>query len=418
MVTVISRFRVRNGLEGEVRRAFLERPRRVEGERGFCGLEVLTDASDPSVFVLLTRWTSEPAFRAWHHSDAHHRSHEMIPQGLKLDASFTQLVVGERIEDAGGARNLDEALEGRSVAVSRWLTESDTVFALVMGSDGVIRFRNRAAARLFLADPGGTIWNLCSDAEYLRDKLSGSRAAPSNFLLNMAGRENVTVSAEATVIQCGGGFLVLGSIDQTKSLELRDELLSLTNQLSVMSRDASRRSKELEEANRTIERLARTDALTGLWNRRMFDESLQREMARADRQSQPLTMILFDLDHFKSVNDTYGHVAGDQVLARAGEVLKGQVRQYDIPARYGGEEFAVLLPGTAKEVGAAIAERLRETIAAVRFSEGPERITISLGVAAWAKGEVANVFLERVDSALYKAKKLGRNRVETDVSFG
>ena len=103
MVTVISRFRVRNGLEEEVRRAFLDRPRLVEKAAGFCGLDVLTDAATPSVFLLLTRWTDESSFRAWHRSEAHHQSHAMMPQGLKLDATFTSLTIGHSI--VGSRRN-------------------------------------------------------------------------------------------------------------------------------------------------------------------------------------------------------------------------------------------------------------------------------------------------------------------------
>jgi heme-degrading monooxygenase HmoA len=110
MVTVISRFRVRNGLEEEVRKAVLNRPRLVENASGFCGLEVLTDATDPAVFLLLTRWRDESSFRAWHGSAAHHESHGLMPQGLKLDAAFTSLTVGNRIEDPAGVQTLSDAM--------------------------------------------------------------------------------------------------------------------------------------------------------------------------------------------------------------------------------------------------------------------------------------------------------------------
>ena len=128
VVTVISRFRVRNGLEGEVRRAFFNRPRWVEKAPGFCGLDVLTEEGDSSVFLLLTRWTDEESFQAWHRGEAHHQSHELIPRGLKLDASFTSLTIGNRIEDPVGIQRIDDALEGQTVAVSNWLMESDTVY--------------------------------------------------------------------------------------------------------------------------------------------------------------------------------------------------------------------------------------------------------------------------------------------------
>src|ERR1700687_1376819 len=162
MVTVISRFRVRNGLEEEVRRAFLDRPRLVEKAAGFCGLSVLTDTTDASVFLLLTRWADEASFRTWHCSEAHHQSHGYMPRGLKLDSSFTSLTVGNSVEDPSGVRNLGDALEGRTIALSRWLTESDAVFALLLARDGVILARNRASHRLFAPDPaknfGSNIW--------------------------------------------------------------------------------------------------------------------------------------------------------------------------------------------------------------------------------------------------------------------
>ena|ERR1039457_3672150 len=108
MVTVISRFRVRNGFEEEVRRAFLNRPRLVENAPGFRGLDVMTDSADSSVFLLLTRWTDEESFRAWHGSEAHRQSHSLMPRGLKLDPSFTSLTIGKSIEDSAGVQTVGE----------------------------------------------------------------------------------------------------------------------------------------------------------------------------------------------------------------------------------------------------------------------------------------------------------------------
>jgi MerR family transcriptional regulator, light-induced transcriptional regulator len=107
-------------------------------QSGFCGIEVLTDAANPSLFLLLTRWTDEQSFRAWHRSEAHHQSHGLIPQGLKLDASFTALTVRNSIEDPTGTHSLNDALEGQTIALSRWLMESDAVFALLLAPDGTI----------------------------------------------------------------------------------------------------------------------------------------------------------------------------------------------------------------------------------------------------------------------------------------
>ena len=421
MVTVISRFRVRNGLEDEVRAAFLVRPRLVENEKGFCGLEVLTDAADGSVFLLITRWTTEAAFRAWHASEAHHHSHGFIPHGLKLDASFTQIVVGNRVEDSQGAVHLSDAIEGQTVALSRWLLNSDTVFALLLGADGTIRLRNRAANRIFPGDPASgvqpKIWDfmVCSDAESFARRLSGP-AVPGDgpFRLNLSDGQSDPLTVEASLVDCADGFLLLGAAEERHALRLQAERQMLANQLATMARELARKNKELEAANQAIEHIARTDVLTGLSNRRTWDELLSREMGRAHRQHQPLTLILADVDHFKAINDTYGHAAGDHVLSALGRIFGSQVRPYDVAARFGGEEFVLLFPGTECHDGVAIAERLRRQVAAIQIPNGPERITISCGVATLLENDSAEAFLARADAALYRAKDGGRNRVEAD----
>lgn len=422
MVTVISRFRVRNGFEDQVRAAFLARPRLVENEKGFCGMEVLTDAEDGSVFLLITRWTTEAAFRAWHASEAHSHSHEFIPQGLKLDASFTQIIVGNRVKDPLGAANLSDAIEGQTVGLERWLLNSDTVFALLLGSDGTIRLRNRAANRIFPGDsPSGIPMKIgdfmvCSDAESLARRLSGP-AGPSDghFRLNLSEGQNDPLTVEASLVDCSGEFLLLGAAEERHALRLQAERQMLANELSTMARELARKNKELEAANQAIERIARTDVLTGLSNRRTLDELLSREMDRAHRQHQPLTLILADVDHFKAINDTYGHAMGDRVLAALGRIFGSQVRPYDVAARLGGEEFVLLFPGTECHDGVAIAERLRRQVGTIQIPNGPERITISCGVATLMENDSAEAFLARADAALYRAKDGGRDRVEADV---
>jgi diguanylate cyclase (GGDEF)-like protein len=166
----------------------------------------------------------------------------------------------------------------------------------------------------------------------------------------------------------------------------------------------------------TVEQRATTDGLTGLVNRRTLDEKLNQAIARAGRSQRPLAVILCDIDHFKSVNDTYGHAAGDQVLVGVAKAIAGCARQTDVVARYGGEELCVVLEDTDADGGVRLAERMRLAIKALRFEtdKGPLSVTTSFGVALLAHGDDALAVRERADAGLYRAKRGGRDRVVLD----
>lgn len=182
-----------------------------------------------------------------------------------------------------------------------------------------------------------------------------------------------------------------------------------------MERELRRTHEALREANAELERLANTDPLTGLANRRRFLERLDGEIERADRYERPLSLILLDLDRFKAVNDTHGHAAGDDVLRDAARVLRAVSREVDLPARIGGEEMTLLLPETDRRGARAVAERIRSAIERARHAApdgDPFRVTASLGVASAGPGARTGAeLLQRADEALYRAKEAGRNRV-------
>ena len=190
------------------------------------------------------------------------------------------------------------------------------------------------------------------------------------------------------------------------------KILELTAELTRMIREAERTNRELKEAQEKIEKLARTDPLTDLANRRTLLESMQREIARAQRLGENLSIVLCDLDFFKSINDQHGHIAGDHVLEGVAAVLRSQSRLYDLAARYGGEEFVILLPATPTKGAIAVAQRLRQKIAEIKLPDCPEEITASFGIATWIAGESPDQLIARADAALYAAKGAGRNRVE------
>lgn len=157
---------------------------------------------------------------------------------------------------------------------------------------------------------------------------------------------------------------------------------------------------------------ARTDPLTGLANRRAFNEDLGRRIEQWRRHKVPLSLIMVDIDHFKSINDRYTHAGGDVALKHIADVLRGALREMDVPVRYGGEEFAIILPGTKLPEALGVSERIRATIASRGFVfEGQTvSLTASLGVAAAAPSDNMDALVERADAALYAAKQAGRNR--------
>jgi diguanylate cyclase (GGDEF)-like protein len=173
---------------------------------------------------------------------------------------------------------------------------------------------------------------------------------------------------------------------------------------------------QLTEANAQLMRLASTDALTGLANKRALEDALTRDLARAERDQTSLTVVISDIDFFKKVNDTHGHLTGDEVLRQVGRIFSARLRGGDLAARYGGEEFLLVLPGSNPVGGKIVAERLRKAIEELVVSgpNGPFSVTSSFGVASVCGPGCAGKIKEligRADTALYSAKHSGRNRV-------
>lgn len=170
--------------------------------------------------------------------------------------------------------------------------------------------------------------------------------------------------------------------------------------------------EDLKRANELLENQARIDFLTGTYNRRMFDTLLSAEMGNACRHKTALSLILLDIDHFKYVNDTWGHSSGDRLLKEMADLIKHRLRSYDIFCRWGGEEFVILSPKTEATKAALLADLLRSLIEAQSFADDL-KATVSFGVTQYRQNETAEEFISRADDALYMAKRNGRNRVQT-----
>jgi diguanylate cyclase len=209
---------------------------------------------------------------------------------------------------------------------------------------------------------------------------------------------------------------LLGTMDQhQKQRDLREQevsarLKSLAERVALMEQDALIVRENLEEQRQK----ALVDPLTGLPNRAAWSERLEQEVEQWQRHGNSLLIAMLDLDHFKRINDNYGHLAGDRVLKLIASVLRKRIRGSDFIARFGGEEFVLLVPDTPLAAGAKLAEALRAAIEACpfHFKGEPVTVTVSMGMTAFKPGEHSDLVLKRADQALYKAKNAGRNRVE------
>ncbi|MFB5650483.1 diguanylate cyclase [Leptospira wolffii] len=199
------------------------------------------------------------------------------------------------------------------------------------------------------------------------------------------------------------------------ALRLRHEML----QRKQREKDLEEITDKLSEAYQTLLRVSRTDGLSGIWNRRFFDEILEVEWKRSCRGSKPISLLLLDIDYFKKYNDTYGHQAGDECIRKVAGVLKDTARRAgDFPARYGGEEFAIILPETDSEKAIVVAETIRARVQDLKISHEASDVSpfvsVSIGIASTVPDKKSNhldKLLEESDKALYRSKESGRNKV-------
>jgi two-component system, cell cycle response regulator len=266
-------------------------------------------------------------------------------------------------EDGSTALNLLQAAEGPMLAVLDWLMPG------VNGIDICRRLRE---------EPG----------------------RPYSYVILMTGRAGKQQMLEG--LEAGADDYLLKPVQPTElhaRLSTGRRIIQLQEQLLATQRQLR------EQATR--------DALTGVWNRAMIHEVLHRELDRSQRLSQPVAVIMADIDYFKSVNDRLGHVVGDQVLRHIGQRLLACLRPYDTVGRYGGEEFLIVLPGCGADRALDLAERLRKCIEDEQLhTDGlTVKVTMSLGVTTWDGQSSEEALVHSADRALYRAKDEGRNRV-------
>jgi diguanylate cyclase len=241
------------------------------------------------------------------------------------------------------------------------------------------------------------VMNLINDALEMSASYDNSLSGATQKLSTASNTEQVAAIAESLV---------------KATRDMRDTNKALEERLTLSKTEISNLQQSLE----AIRAESLTDPLTGLGNRKYFDRSIEIAVQNALANGEPLSLLMFDIDHFKSFNDSYGHLTGDQVLRLVGMSLKQTIKGQDITARYGGEEFAVLLPNTALRQALTVADHIRRAVMAKELKKKSTgeilgRVTISVGVSMLKPGDDTDALIERADACLYAAKRNGRNRV-------
>lgn len=232
-------------------------------------------------------------------------------------------------------------------------------------------------------------------------------------LLTIGEYIGTTRTLRAHIWQKADLLRLMAEYDIEELERLNGIILGLNRDYAKAQLDLAQINLRLQQRESQILAASLTDPLTGVGNRRRLEQGLLAEISRADRTATKLCAFIADLDHFKLINDNYGHDVGDKVLMAFGDLLRRRTRVSDVVTRFGGEEFVVLMPNTDLKNAVAIADRVREAFAACHIDPLPSTVTASFGVAEMVPGEQGNDLLRRADAALYAAKSSGRNRVAT-----
>jgi signal transduction histidine kinase/heme-degrading monooxygenase HmoA len=365
MVAVISRFRVANGKERDVARAFQERPRAVEDASGFLWLEVFVDRADPAVFYLVTRWTDLDSYERWHASPAHRDAHAFIPKGLKLAAEWTRVLTLTRVDGATGSP-LVEAVADAALFLAEVAVQSAELYLIVLDRQATIRACNPAAGRLLEPDGSPEGRSLIDylpepDAERLRGLLSRPGRAASPFRLNIGPTNRVPATLECWVdVHPETATLVAQPLLRTNQ-RLQDELMAINQELAVLSRNRSRELRDERHGREAAEKLNRERnaflrvlshelrqpigsalAAIGVLRKLNPDPTLERPRALLERQLHQITRLVEDLA------DTARVAAGDIELRLEPVDLATQLEEmaqaWDAQAHEQHKTFSCRLP--------------------------------------------------------------------------
>lgn len=310
------------------------------------------------------------------------------------------------LEDITGLRKAEKALE-LTVTKLQNITSVLGEGVYVLDADGRVTFMNPESERLLGWTQEELLGKNIHEIIHFQ-KADGTHIPASECPVLMSIRSNACYRVPEDVFTRKDGTVIPVSFVSTPIVDAGRVTGSVAAFHDITGRKQAQEA--LRKANELLEYRATTDILTKVYNRLKFNEVLAGEIQRAERHRTSLSVIMFDIDHFKRINDTYGHHAGDSVLVETAELITSHMRKYDSFARWGGEEFIILAPETGLDQAVQLAERLRTSMEGFNFSVAG-RVTCSFGVAEMVTGDGLDSLTRRVDEAMYKAKNSGRNKV-------
>ena len=390
----------------------------------------LASQNRPGHFVLV--WTHDDNKQAWYtagadHVETLHPDNRWLPKLQFIVNLLSERRQWQESEEkfTRAHEELQSTVESLEFASRRFeaLFNGLPVACFTFDAQGLLHEWNGLASETFGIEPYeaffNTVWTVLDPdqtgawcQEKVDELFASSESIEFDWQFKKADGTDVHLACKVVCLTNRRGEViaaVAGNLDITERVlaqrKIDEQMREIKNYIKVMERQRLK----LQDANRQLRRLAVTDGLTGLMNRRRFNELLDETLDRAIRQDHRFSLLLFDIDHFKLLNDSFGHQAGDEILIRFATILSSTARRYERPARYGGEEFAIILDNCDAAAAQLAAERFRAAILAEAW---PHRdVTASVGCSTFTGVESARGMIQQSDEALYHSKRTGRNRV-------
>ncbi len=314
--------------------------------------------------------------------------------------------------------DIQAAIQHTNLEIPRLIRDLTAVIAIIFDQQGFVHDVNKGFLNLVAQNSHPRqSWNirkLFLSPEFIElSKLSSSHISQPVYqgIMNIGQENQAFHSVTGSIYKHENKLLLIAEYDIQDLEQLNATVIELNDELTQIQRDLINANRKLKRNEAKITRLMLTDQLTGIANRRHFDQQIKDELERHLRYQQPLSLVLADIDFFKQVNDTYGHAAGDEVICAFAETLNKNKRESDFVARIGGEEFIILFPHSNIAQAYAVTERIRTQFFERKYKKINRHISASFGISCLTDNDTSDSLLKRADRGLYQAKASGKNKV-------